>query len=159
MATRLFYATTSQLWHAASWFSNKVLIHLCHWSSFQTWPQIWQKVPGVITDHKLVHKLVPVCFIMEPLRSSLPGKVLAEARSGMISLVTSSSCTQYAVVIRTWCYTWRLLKGPKILCFPQVPTWLATRDNLHHDICFSTLSMLHCLWRSSSLLGTWRVQH
>merc|ERR1712129_386469 len=39
--------------------------------------------------------------------------------------------------------------GAEILCVSEVPAWLATRGNLHNDMCFGTLSMLQCLWRSS----------
>jgi len=49
--------------------------------------------------------LVSMYFMMEPLRSRLPREVLSEARSGMIYLVTSSSCTYYALVVGIRCYT------------------------------------------------------
>jgi len=76
-----------------------------------------------------------VCLLLE---------ALSEARSGMISFVTSSSC--YFSTVHEGYH--RCQKSCAVL---HVPAWLATRGNLHMNMRIHILSTLLFLWRSLSL--------
>ena len=71
-------------------------------------------------------------------------EALSEARSGMISALTSSSCS-----LKHEGYH----RGRKSCPVLYVPAWLAARGNLHSDMLSAVLSILLFLWRSSIAIG------
>merc|ERR1712194_589190 len=110
--------------------------------------QLLRVVGWLHSNRGISHFTRPSLFICSRIYSLQKGAFAASwllevppgARSGMICMVTSSSCRLYIHV--------GYHRGQKSCPFLLVPAWLATRGNLHSNT-FRTLSMLQLLWRSS----------